>query len=76
MLPWESLPCIRSQAVSRLPSLSFLRDRIVLMKHVNKQCADGISTDYTVDRNKTYYVVNPSKDLSNTQNEFEDYLKR
>ncbi|CAG8517252.1 7668_t:CDS:10 [Paraglomus occultum] len=75
MLPWESLPCLRSQAVSRLPSLSFLRDRIVLREHANKHYAKGTSEDYTVDRNKTYYVVNPSKDLSNTQNEFEDYLK-
>ncbi|RHZ83649.1 hypothetical protein Glove_89g107 [Diversispora epigaea] len=35
MLPWESLPCLRNQPVSRLPSLSFLRDRILSIQHHN-----------------------------------------
>src|SRR6266511_2860782 len=77
MLPWESLPCLRSQAVSRLPSLSFLRDRIVLTDHVNSKQGNKTGwLDYVVDRHKTFYVLNPSQNLKHTQNEFEDFVKR
>ncbi|CAG8631184.1 23020_t:CDS:10, partial [Cetraspora pellucida] len=75
MLPWESLPCLRSQAVSRLPSLSFLRDRIMFMNHINnRQCESNIS-NYVIDQRKAFYVLNPSQDLKHTQNEFEDFVK-
>ncbi|CAI2170099.1 16975_t:CDS:10 [Funneliformis geosporum] len=76
MLPWESLPCLRSQAVSRLPSLSFLRDRIMLTNHVNnKQDNNPGWLDYVIDQQKSFYVLNPSQDLKRTQNEFEDFVK-
>ncbi|GBC35024.1 uncharacterized protein OCT59_023160 [Rhizophagus irregularis] len=80
MLPWESLPCLRFQAVSRLPSLSFLRDRIMLTNHVNKKGENkrGEKTewsDYVIDVNKIFYVLNPSQNLKHTQNKFEDFVK-
>ncbi|CAG8506100.1 10891_t:CDS:10 [Funneliformis mosseae] len=76
MLPWESLPCLRSQAVSRLPSLSFLRDRIMLTNHVNnKQDNKQGWLDYVIDQHKSFYVLNPSQDLKHTQNEFEGFVK-
>ncbi|CAG8500014.1 24159_t:CDS:10, partial [Racocetra persica] len=75
MLPWESLPCLRSQAVSRLPSLSFLRDRIMFMNHINNQQCESNISNYVIDRRKAFYVLNPSQDLKYTQNEFEDFVK-
>ena len=76
MLPWESLPCLRYQAVSRLPSLSFLRDRIMLTDHVNKKGKKSGWSDYVIDQNKVFYVLNPSQNLKHTQNEFEDFVKK
>ncbi|CAG8612987.1 8288_t:CDS:10, partial [Gigaspora rosea] len=72
MLPWESLPCLRSQAVSRLPSLSFLRDRITLINHNNNKPK---TSNYIIDQSKAFYVLNPSQDLKYTQNEFEGFVK-
>ena len=59
MLPWESLPCLRNQSVSRLPSISFLRDRILLMKYQNHGNS-GSSDKYFIDPQKTSYILNPS----------------
>ncbi|KAF9431145.1 hypothetical protein BGZ94_008295 [Podila epigama] len=39
MFPWESCPVLRDEAVSRLPSISFLRDRI-LQQQMKKQRSD------------------------------------
>jgi separase len=81
MLPWESLPCLRFQAVSRLPSLSFLRDRIMLTDHVNKKGENkkGEKTErsgYFINANKIFYVLNPSQNLKHTQNSFEKFVKK
>ncbi|CAG8726210.1 31231_t:CDS:10, partial [Gigaspora margarita] len=73
MLPWESLPCLRSQAVSRLPSLSFLRDRITLINHNNNKQCESKTANYIIDQRKAFYVLNPSQDLKYTQNEFEEW---
>ena len=42
MLPWESLPCLQNQSVSRLPSITFLRDRILLVKYRNNDDSSNI----------------------------------
>ncbi|KAG0015186.1 hypothetical protein BGZ81_011824 [Podila clonocystis] len=34
MFPWESCPGLRGEAVSRLPSICFLRDRILQQRHL------------------------------------------
>ncbi|CAG8762128.1 16814_t:CDS:2, partial [Acaulospora morrowiae] len=76
MLPWESLPCLRDQPVSRLPSISFLRDRIMLARHLHRQKDKNADwSDYVVEQNKCFFVLNPSQDLKNTQNEFEAFVK-
>ncbi|KAJ1659087.1 separin protein [Dispira simplex] len=36
LLPWESMPCLRQRSVSRLPSLHFLRDRMLLLYSSNQ----------------------------------------
>ncbi|KAK9469061.1 peptidase family C50-domain-containing protein [Lipomyces arxii] len=64
MFPWESLPCLREQSVSRLPSLASLRD--VLQS----------GRDRTIDSASGAYLLNPSGDLVNTQSMFEDNLTK
>jgi len=75
MLPWESLPCLQNQSVSQLPSISFLRDRILLMKHQSHDNSRS-SDKYFIDPQKAFYILNPSQDLKDTQNRFEDFVKR
>lgn len=65
MLPWESLPCLETLSVSRLPSLAALRDRLLAARapagirdpspgHYISAAAGGTS------------ILNPSGDLSHT----------
>jgi separase len=65
VFPWESLPCLQSLAISRLPSLQALRDRILAAKgpevtenaepgHYISAAAGGTS------------ILNPSLDLTHT----------
>ncbi|KAK9236358.1 peptidase family C50-domain-containing protein [Lipomyces kononenkoae] len=63
MFPWESLPCLRRQSISRLPSLSALRS--ILQTHRGRK----------IDVEKGAYILNPSADLVNTQNQFQSQLE-
>ncbi|CAG8439582.1 1339_t:CDS:10 [Ambispora leptoticha] len=81
MFPWESLPCLRSKAVSRLPSLSFLRDRILMTQNRNQFrnkiiAKSKVWTDYTIDHRNAFYVLNPSQDFPNTQKQFQEFFER
>ncbi|KAJ3416866.1 hypothetical protein HDV05_008451 [Chytridiales sp. JEL 0842] len=74
-LPWESIPCLRGHSVSRLPSLSFLRDRLISLAELDGQ-PSGVSLEKVTPRlevnaDNTFYLLNPSQDLANTQKEFE-----
>lgn len=69
--PWESLPSFGDRSVSRLPSLSFLRDRLEAHKE-NPVFSDAIS----INREKVFYVLNPGDDLAPTQREFSDWLQQ
>lgn len=76
MIPWESIPCLRGRAVSRLPTISFLRDRILLSKFRHDGSMDAEKyTDYRVDGKSLSYILNPSKDLIHTQAEFSGFLE-
>lgn len=66
MFPWESLPILRGRSVSRLPSMAFLRDRLLLL-------TEGL---VTVDPKSLFYMLNPAGDLVRTQEKFEATLKR
>lgn len=55
--PWESLPCLRGNPVSRMPSLSAIQARLP---------KDPDSDFYNVARQGSY-ILNPSNDLINTQ---------
>ncbi|KAG9048841.1 hypothetical protein FS837_011847, partial [Tulasnella sp. UAMH 9824] len=81
-LPWESIPILRGRSVSRIPSISFLLDRVDLVRHQQGQAITSRSSTggpppdrTTVDPLKTFYILNPSGDLKNTQSTFEPKFK-
>lgn len=66
--PWESLPCMIGQAVSRLPSLGCLRDRILASQP--PPTTDDLPSGHYARRDKGSYILNPDGDLKNTQSTF------
>lgn len=78
VFPMESIPILRPQSTSRLPCLSFLRDRILYTQSYESRYAFddfGMNIDQwkdmSVSRNSAFYVLNPGGDLKDTQKEFE-----
>jgi separase len=70
--PWESLPCMDGLAVSRLPSLGCLRERIVGQdQNMPKNAPDG----HYISRGNGTYILNPSGDLKHTQSTFQKPLE-
>lgn len=75
--PWESLPCMQEQAVSRVPSLACLRQLILEANFPSKTVSS--TNDDSVDEpqghyisaNAGTYILNPSSDLKNTQTFFQ-----
>ena len=75
--PWESMPCLKGQAVSRLPSLGCLRDRILQQTRQQQPgLASSKATMLSANRNNGTYVINPSEDLTATQSRFEGSLEK
>ena len=64
-LPWESLPVLSHQSVSRMPSLAFT---IAHKQHLSH------NGNTTIDPCKTFYVVNPRNDLPNTEKVFSKWF--
>ncbi|KAK4691901.1 separase, partial [Lecanoromycetidae sp. Uapishka_2] len=75
--PWESLPCLDGHAVSRLPSLGCLRDRILQQRKQREQCHTPpvVENNYQVSREGGSWVLNPAGDLTATQDRFEEPLQ-
>ncbi|PLW08516.1 hypothetical protein PCANC_18311 [Puccinia coronata f. sp. avenae] len=67
--PWEVMPILMGRSVSRIPSLSFLRDRLG-----ENHRTTGMK-DISVDPTRTSYILNPSGDLTSTQHKFESWLE-
>jgi hypothetical protein len=67
--PWESTPSLRAQSVSRVPCLSFLRDRLLDWKEEEPEMM-------TMTDNRVSFILNPSKDLSSTEKTLQTYLKK
>eukprot|EP01117_Protostelium_nocturnum_P013835 TRINITY_DN5208_c0_g1_i1.p1 TRINITY_DN5208_c0_g1~~TRINITY_DN5208_c0_g1_i1.p1 ORF type:complete len:2117 (-),score=738.52 TRINITY_DN5208_c0_g1_i1:380-6730(-) len=61
-LPWESTRMLQNQQVTRLPSFTFFKTR-------TNESEEG------VDARKTFYILNPSKELLNLQNHFEPFFR-
>ncbi|KAI0075567.1 hypothetical protein K474DRAFT_1599575 [Panus rudis PR-1116 ss-1] len=77
-IPWESIPILRGRSVSRIPSLDFLLDRVAYAKWQRKVGAeqDGSSIDrVTLNPRNTFFILNPSGDLKNTEGRFAPWLK-
>jgi separase len=83
--PWESLPTLRGQSISRCPSLTFVRDRIAqsklwmsnnLVEAVTDANQEDFLARYAILQSKASYVLNPSQDLVNTQKEFEALVQK
>ncbi|KAG2038447.1 peptidase family C50-domain-containing protein [Suillus americanus] len=73
-VPWESIPVLRGQSVSRIPNVSFLLDRVRLASVKNRS---GDVVDRTsVDPRKTFFVLNPSGDLKGTEGRFKPWLEQ
>ncbi|KAJ3827682.1 cysteine peptidase C50 [Lentinula raphanica] len=73
-LPWENIPILRGRSVSRIPSISFLLDRIHFAKLQQPQKSQ--SPDRVVcDPRNAYYILNPSGDLERTEERFKPWLK-
>lgn len=68
--PWESMPSLRGRSVSRLPSLSFLRDRLELMSASSAHDSHA----FVANPSSTGFILNPGGDLTNTQKTFEPWL--
>ncbi|KAM3935059.1 separin [Leptodactylus fuscus] len=69
-LPWESLPCLLTRSVTRLPSLQFLLNYGLLKKHQPQK-----TLVHGVDSKKTFYVLNPHSNLPGTEERFRDWFK-
>ncbi|KAJ1311860.1 hypothetical protein OPQ81_010320 [Rhizoctonia solani] len=83
-IPWESIPVLRGRSVSRIPSISFLVDRIQLARHrqglpfvPSDSKSDAHQIDrITIDPKRVRYVLNPKGDLKHTEKQFSPWLKR
>jgi hypothetical protein len=82
LLPIECLSPLKGRSVSRLPCLSFLRDRILYARSMNQmqnQLSNDATTEWNdikLDGNSAFYVLNPSGDLKKTQAEFQSALEK
>ncbi|AQK56302.1 Separase [Zea mays] len=67
MLPWENLPVLRNQEIYRMPSMGSI---FLALSRTNNDYKDHSSPFPVIDPFNTYYLLNPSGDLSSTQEEF------
>ncbi|WVR04981.1 hypothetical protein IAU60_001993 [Kwoniella sp. DSM 27419] len=84
--PWESIPILRGRAVSRIPSLSFLVDQVAMGAHLRPSLAKTLKTGSIglngeveemkrmVNSRRTFYILNPSGDLTRTQEFFQPWI--
>jgi len=75
-LPWESMPVLRGESVSRVPDMRFLLDRLSLAdyRRGDKHQGPGVNRA-RVDPRKTFFVLNPGGDLTGTEGRFNSWLK-
>ncbi|KAF9552923.1 hypothetical protein CPC08DRAFT_822591 [Agrocybe pediades] len=81
-LPWESMPILRGRSVSRIPGIQFLHDRLAFaakVKHPSNPSSGASGKPYNpqtgaiVDARKGFFVLNPSGDLSRTEERFKEW---
>ena len=72
MLPWESLPCLEKLAISRLPSLAALRDRLRAARQPRN--SDAPAGHYISASTGGTSMLNPSGDLKHTSQTLKPHL--
>ncbi|KAL3538573.1 hypothetical protein ACH5RR_001939 [Cinchona calisaya] len=75
MLPWESLPILRNEEVYRMPSVTSICATLVRCHHHQEQLTKHAAIFPVIDPLDSFFVLNPSGDLSHTQVEFESWFK-
>ncbi|KAJ7999129.1 hypothetical protein DPEC_G00212200 [Dallia pectoralis] len=68
-LPWESMSCLRSCSVTRMPSLHSLLGHCAL-----QQSNPGCVLNKGVDPKQVFYVLNPNANLENTEDRFRQWF--
>ena len=74
-VPWQSIPALRGQSVSRIPNIEFLYDRLAFAKwkRQGEPVDDNPITWTVIDPRKGYFILNPSGDLARTEGWFRDW---
>lgn len=75
--PWESIPCLRKQSVTRVPTLSILADLLEQYYHPEIDSVwPVVQASLDSDQNNgCYYILNPGRDLPKTQERFQSKLE-
>lgn len=75
MLPWENLPVLRNQEIYRMPSMGSI---VLALSQSNNHYKDVSAKALpfpVVNPSNTFYLLNPSGDLSSTQEEFHQLFR-
>ncbi|XP_023696363.2 separin [Paramormyrops kingsleyae] len=70
-LPWESISCLRSCSVTRMPSLQFL-----IGHSVSKEMDADSLLNRGVDPKKVFYVLNPDANLTDSEGRFREWFTK
>uniref|UniRef100_A0A671RHH8 separase n=1 Tax=Sinocyclocheilus anshuiensis TaxID=1608454 RepID=A0A671RHH8_9TELE len=68
-LPWENIACLKSRSVTRMPSLHAVLGHGHL-KEMDSSCVLSCG----VNPKKVYYVLNPDRNLPDTENRFKEWF--
>ncbi|XP_022149194.1 separase isoform X2 [Momordica charantia] len=75
MLPWENIPILQNQEVYRMPSVGSICATLDRRCRQQEQVSGIIPAFPSIDPFDSFYLLNPSGDLRNTQIEFENWFK-
>ncbi|KAE9963105.1 hypothetical protein BLS_009684 [Venturia inaequalis] len=74
-IPWESLPSLRGQSISRIPSLAALRHRILMIENSQDGMGEAHEGRFYASRSSGSSILNPSGDLTSTQETIQPLLQ-
>ena len=69
-LPWENMKIVREQPVCRMPSLHFIASHLKTSQVKESVLSQGVDTS------DTFFVLNPTNDLANTQKTFQKWFEK
>ncbi|EEC74078.1 hypothetical protein OsI_09098 [Oryza sativa Indica Group] len=75
MLPWENLPALRNQEIYRMPSIGSVFLALTRSNNYWKDARVIAPPFPAIDPFNAFYLLNPSGDLSSTQEEFDQMFK-